>query len=240
MAPCPTLASWAHVEASPPPATTLYLTRHGESLNNLYGRIGGDAALSPRGEQYSRALASFIHSLDLEKPEVWVTPYTRTLATSQHLTCRRTVMPGLGEIRAGQHDGLTYEQIAEKFPTEFALRDADKLAYRYPGGESYLDVVERVQPLLKEMRRRHNLVVISHQATLRCLLSLLLGTKMEDLPYVKIPLHTVLQVDMAGDELTVTEHRLPVDCVDTHRARPDNCETGRGREEACVTVPAHL
>ena len=44
---------------------------------------------------------------------------------------------------AGEHDNMTYEEIAAKFPVEFALRDKDKLCYRYPGGESYLDVVER-------------------------------------------------------------------------------------------------
>ena len=39
-----------------------------------------------------------------------------------------------------RHDGMTYEEIAENFPTEFAERDQDKLRYRYPKGESYLDV----------------------------------------------------------------------------------------------------
>jgi broad specificity phosphatase PhoE len=38
----------------------------------------------------------------------------------------------LDEIDAGQHDNLTYEEIAEKYPVEFALRDKDKLNYRYP------------------------------------------------------------------------------------------------------------
>ncbi len=44
----------------------------------------------------------------------------------------QTVKPELDEIDAGQHDNLTYEQIAERFPVEFALRDKDKLNYRYP------------------------------------------------------------------------------------------------------------
>ena len=39
-----------------------------------------------------------------------------------------------------RHDGMTYEEIAEQFPTEFAERDQDKLRYRYPKGKSYLDV----------------------------------------------------------------------------------------------------
>ena len=40
---------------------TIYLTRHGESLNNLLGKIGGDSDLSQRGEQYVTALADLIN-----------------------------------------------------------------------------------------------------------------------------------------------------------------------------------
>ena len=32
-------------------------------------------------------------------------------------------------------EGMTYEEIAEKYPTEFAKRDQDKYHYRYPTGE---------------------------------------------------------------------------------------------------------
>lgn len=106
--------------------------------------------------------------------------------------------------------------------------------------------------MVEELRRRDNLLVISHQATLRwpparpgreltprrCLLSLLLGSPLEELPYVKVPLHTVLKVTVGpGRAATVEQHRLPVDCVDTHRARPEDCKPGRGPAAA---VPAHL
>ena len=49
-------------------------------------------------------------------------------------------MPQLNEINAGDFDGLAYEEIAELNPVEFARRDQDKLRYRYPNGESYVDV----------------------------------------------------------------------------------------------------
>lgn len=39
---------------------SIYLTRHGESQYNVEGKIGGDAQLSPRGEQYMRALPDLI------------------------------------------------------------------------------------------------------------------------------------------------------------------------------------
>ena len=32
---------------------------------------------------------------------------------------------------------LTYEDIEEKFPEEYAAREVNKLTYRYPSGESY-------------------------------------------------------------------------------------------------------
>jgi broad specificity phosphatase PhoE len=41
----------------------------------------------------------------------------------------------LDELYAGVCDGLTYQEIKEKFPEEFARRQEDKLTYRYPRGE---------------------------------------------------------------------------------------------------------
>lgn len=35
----------------------------------------------------------------------------------------------------GVCEGMTYEEIQEKYPEEFALRDQDKFHYRYPSGE---------------------------------------------------------------------------------------------------------
>eukprot|EP00091_Calanus_sinicus_P001983 TRINITY_DN12001_c0_g1_i1.p1 TRINITY_DN12001_c0_g1~~TRINITY_DN12001_c0_g1_i1.p1 ORF type:complete len:113 (-),score=26.07 TRINITY_DN12001_c0_g1_i1:162-500(-) len=108
---------------------------------------------------------------------------------------------------------MTYEEIAEKFPVEFALRDADKLSYRYPHGESYLDVVQRIQPILQTIKEEDNLLIISHQATLRCLLTMILGYPSQDLPYLKVPLHTVIQLSFTDEGVLVDYHRLPVDCV---------------------------
>jgi len=135
---------------------------------------------------------------------------------------------------------MTYEEIAAKFPVEFALRDKDKLCYRYPGGESYLDVVERVSGLLTSISSSHNLLIISHQATLRCLMALLLDSPLAELPYMKVPLHTVIKVTMNHGQRQVEFHRLPVDCVDTYRPKPSNCDISRNVQEACLTVPHHL
>jgi hypothetical protein len=38
----------------------IWITRHGESLDNVEGRIGGNSDLSPKGDRYAKALAAFI------------------------------------------------------------------------------------------------------------------------------------------------------------------------------------
>jgi len=181
-----------------------------------------------------------MNSLGLQGLKVWTTQYRRTQETVEHIKAPKVVEAALGEISAGDHDNMTYEDIAEKFPVEFALRDADKLCYRYPSGESYMDVVQRIKPILQTIKEEDNLLIISHQATLRCLLTMILGYPVEDLPYLKVPLHTVIKLTFSDDGVVVDYHRLPVECVDTHREKPANCEISRRLSDACVTVPFHI
>eukprot|EP00088_Acartia_fossae_P032557 TRINITY_DN3331_c0_g1_i2.p1 TRINITY_DN3331_c0_g1~~TRINITY_DN3331_c0_g1_i2.p1 ORF type:complete len:249 (+),score=50.53 TRINITY_DN3331_c0_g1_i2:349-1095(+) len=225
---------------------TIYLSRHGESLNNLYGKIGGNAELSPRGQQYAQALGHFMNSLGDPCYKVVTSTLQRTQQTAKFISAQKDIRPEIDEINAGAHDNLTYEEIADRYPVEFANRDKDKLNYRYPEGESYMDVVNRLKPVLEDLETENNLLIISHQATIRCLLTLLLNLPLAELPYLKIPLHTVIQLtisDVTGSPhhgVSVEYIRLPVDCVDTHRAKPENCSLDRKMEEACLTIPFHL
>ena len=73
-------------------------------------------------------------------------------------------------------EGFTYEEIQEKFPQEFAWRDQDKLRYRYPWGESYLDIIARLDTVLMELEREDSVLVVSHQAVLRCILGYFFNT----------------------------------------------------------------
>lgn len=66
---------------------------------------------------------------------------------------------------------MTYEEIEEKYPMDFVARDQNKFSYRYPRGESYEDLVARLEPVIMELERQGNVLVVSHQAVLRCLLA---------------------------------------------------------------------
>jgi len=74
----------------------------------------------------------------------------------------------------GECDGLTPEQIHERYPEEFELRRRDKLHYRYRGngGESYLDVVFRLQGVIVEIERlQTHVLLIAHRVVARILLA---------------------------------------------------------------------
>lgn len=68
--------------------------------------------------------------------------------------------------------------MQERFPQEFAWRDQDKLRYRYPWGESYIDIMTRLRPALSALEDEHNVVVVGHQAVLRCMLGYFLDAKL--------------------------------------------------------------
>lgn len=61
----------------------------------------------------------------------------------------------LNEIDAGVCEGLTYDEIKEKYPIEYEQRRENKYYYRYPMGESYYDLVVRLEPVIMELEVRN-------------------------------------------------------------------------------------
>ena len=101
----------------------------------------------------------------------------------------------LDELYAGTCDGMTYKEIQDTYPDEFARRQADKLSYRYPRGESYMDVTLRLEPLAQEMERiREPLLIVGHQGILRILYAYFMGLDRKEAPYVSIPLNNVIEL----------------------------------------------
>jgi len=109
------------------------------------------------------------------------------------------VYRNLDEIFAGEYEGLTYEEIKKKAPDEASLRAMDKIGYRYPRGESYYDILARLDPLVHEMESYHEpLMIVCHQAVLRVLYSYLLAKPRRELTKQEIPLHTVMRITYDG------------------------------------------
>eukprot|EP00126_Sphaerothecum_destruens_P003609 Sdes_comp17375_c0_seq1m6583 len=221
----------------------IYFTRHGESMFNVVGKIGGDANLSPRGFDFSQKLHNFMNSQKLPNLEVWTSTFKRTTQTAQSLLSNpgvfHRVWRALDEIDAGTCDGMTYEEIHEKFPEELARRDQNKFNYRYPRGESYADLVSRLEPVIMELERAHNVIVVAHQAVLRCLLAYYMDKTHDDLPYIEIPLHTILKLTPLAYGCKIEKFFMNIEAVNTHRKRPSQTSIDRDANSALKTVPPH-
>ena len=199
----------------------IFISRHGESVFNVEGKIGGDSDLSERGWAYARALPKLIQDNLGDAPlTVWHSSLRRTGQTASFLNYPKLVWNSLDELDAGVCDSMTYEEIERFYPEDSANRDEDKFNYRYRGGESYRDLLVRLEPIIMELERQDNIFIIGHQAILRAIYAYFMGYDQNELPYIKIPLHTVIKLTPKAYGCDEEQYRLPISAVDTHRARP--------------------
>ncbi|XP_061958848.1 6-phosphofructo-2-kinase/fructose-2,6-bisphosphatase-like isoform X3 [Populus nigra] len=190
----------------------ILLTRHGESRDNVRGRIGGDTVLSDAGEIYAKKLANFVEKrLKSEKAaSIWTSTLQRTIITASPIIGFPKIQwRALDEINAGVCDGMTYEEIKKTMPEEYEARRKDKLRYRYPRGESYLDVIQRLEPVIIELeRQRAPVVVISHQAVLRALYAYFADRPLKEIPHIEVPLHTIIEIQMGVTGVQEKRYKL--------------------------------
>ncbi|CAM9986756.1 unnamed protein product [Phaeothamnion confervicola] len=105
--------------------------------------------------------------------------------------------PLLNELRGGVFAHMRREEFRQRHPDLFAEREADKLDFRYPGagGESYMDVIQRVRPIIVELERQpRSIVVVCHLAVQRCLYAYFMGIPVKDVPYVDLPMHHLTEL----------------------------------------------
>jgi len=213
----------------------IWLTRHGESLDNVCGKIGGDAPLSQLGTAYAKDLAKFIEKQRLEEIEtaskdfvpntfaIWTSMSKRTIETVQDLDANVYDIKHLrvlNEIYAGNFEGLTYHQIHQQYPTEYSTRQANKLYYRYPGmgGESYVDVIQRINHVIVELERiENNVLIVSHRAIMRCLLAYLTDVPLEIMTNMLVPIHTLYCIEPQPYGNRLTKYHYDVDNHTFHR-----------------------
>ncbi|KAK5985219.1 6-phosphofructo-2-kinase/fructose-2 6-biphosphatase [Trichostrongylus colubriformis] len=190
------------------------------------GRLGGDSPLTTEGERYAEALSKFFEKAEIADLRIWCSQKVRAAQTAQKLkpAFHTEYWKALDEIDAGICEGLTYDDIQMRYPKQAEDRARDKYHYRYPSGESYEDVVSRLEPVIMELERQANVLVVSHQAVLRCILAYFYDRPLDELPYIDLGLHSLVKLtprayhcdstlyhyDVAEDKWTCEERQLPL------------------------------
>jgi alpha-ribazole phosphatase len=169
-------------------ATRLYLVRHGQVAEGHTQRYHGhnDVGLSPAGERQLHALAAQLKLVPLAG--VYASDLTRAF-TGAEIICRGRdlkpqALPEFREVHFGAWEGLSFGEIAERYPRELEARFRDLPNFRIPGGESLLDVRARALPALERLLKEHEgqaFLVVAHAGINRVILSEALGLALDHL-----------------------------------------------------------
>jgi probable phosphoglycerate mutase len=162
--------------------TRLLLVRHGATSATEEDRFSGSsgAELSEEGRWQAARLGERLASERLAA--IYASPLSRALDTARILAGRCGVEPivrdGLREIGHGRWEGMKRADVQETFAAEFSAWEQDPFTFAPEGGESGVAVLARALPVIREIVTAHaggQVAVVSHKATLRLILSSLLG-----------------------------------------------------------------
>lgn len=179
--------------------TTVLLIRHGLTDWNQERRWQGhyDVPLNAVGREQARRLGRRLQGWPIRA--VYSSDLARAAGTAQEiglvLGLEPVLDPAWRELHVGRFEGHTREEIQERFPEAWA-----RLVDGYlegPEGETMADLAQRVVPRFEQLLAGHQgemFVVVSHGATLRSLLSHVLGLGGELLPRVVLDGNTGLSI----------------------------------------------
>lgn len=163
-------------------STRLFLVRHGATVLSAEDRFAGatDVELSDEGIFQARSLAERL--ADDAITAVYSSPMKRTVHTATILGKPHGLEPiirdGLREIHHGHWEEMTRAEVEAQFPDEYAAWEEDPYTFAPQGGENGVSVIARTLPVIREIivqHREDNVLIVSHKATLRLLISSLLG-----------------------------------------------------------------
>ena len=162
--------------------TRLYLVRHGATHLTAEDKFSGaeNVFLSDEGRDQAGYLAQRLADDNINA--IYTSPLDRTVETASIIAGPHGLTPiprdGLREISHGHWEGLTRKEVEDRFSHEYAAWESDPFTFAPEGGESGISVLARALPVIREVVVSHqdkNILVVSHKATLRLIISSLLG-----------------------------------------------------------------
>ena len=162
--------------------TRLFLVRHGATSATQEDRFSGStsADLSEEGRWQAARLGERLSQQHIAA--IYSSPLSRALDTARiiadHCHLEPVTRDGLREIGHGHWEGLKRDDVERQFGAEYAMWEADPFTFAPAGGESGVAVLARALPVIRDIVAAHHgsqVLVVSHKATLRLVLSSLLG-----------------------------------------------------------------
>jgi len=158
--------------------TRLLLIRHAEPDEDARGRCYGrlDVGLSPTGLASAEGLAENLRDVDLDA--VYASPRLRAVQTAAALDTALNIDDRLRELDFGELEGRTYDEIGRDQPDFFRRWMETPTLVRFPGGESYAELRERVAVAVRDViaaNTDRTVALVSHGGVIRAALAVALG-----------------------------------------------------------------
>lgn len=157
----------------------LYLVRHGQTAWNHTGRIQGhsDVPLDEVGREQARQTADWLAQRMQAPLAIYTSDLKRCLQTAEILAARLNAplhpMPALRERNWGAWEGLTRDEVVERYPEHHFTYLYDPLAGTPPEGEPMTAFWDRVQQFARQLYEQYTegeLIVVGHGGSLRIML----------------------------------------------------------------------
>lgn len=157
--------------------------------------------LNARGLKYAQKLTKFLETKMESWPnkmkdlKVFTSTLPRSVETVQYLETKSFQLSTLNMLDTGDCSGLSIEEFKQRMPEGWEAWQKDPFHYRLPGGESYRDVVRRLEPFIIDLERETKpVLVVSHLSTLQVLYGYFVDCPVEKSPQLSLPMHTVIQL----------------------------------------------
>ncbi len=183
---------------------TLYFIRHGQTDWNAAGRLQGqtDIPINEVGRAQAKRNGETLAGL-LSAPQEFdfvASPLLRPRETMEIIRKELGLEPEkyatdkrLMEIRFGKFEGMTFYEMSQEMPEEFAHREKDKWLNRPPEGESYADLTARVQEWYSALKR--DTICVAHGGVSRSLRGIVLDLPGHEIVELDVPQDKVLKVE---------------------------------------------
>lgn len=162
---------------------TFYILRHAQKeKGDFYNpRLRHqDEPISQQGQGEARKLWSYL--CDKNISAIYVSGYQRTGQTIDDVARQSGITPiideRLNEIDNGCFDGMSDEEIEQKYPVIWKAFHERSSDFRFPKGETGEEARQRIAEFLEEKRLAHtdeNIVVVSHEGLIRLTTCYILG-----------------------------------------------------------------
>lgn len=163
-----------------------------------YAQKMTDCLIAHREAERAAIIANGGNPAPLKKLTVWTSTRKRTVETAEPLAAlgyKVRQRSQMSQLNPGVCETLSEEKIRQEYPDEVEKHQEDPYHHRYPRAESYHDLAVRLEPMIMELEREQNdLLIIAHESVLRVLYGYLMACDAMSIPSLKFPRNQIIEI----------------------------------------------